>query len=145
MANVNGKEDVLKKLQGMVDARSKVGEFARGKNMYPGGSQARTGGGPDIGRPPTGVNAAALQAVQDRIAQTPNANASPRAQQAVDVARSRQMQDSQAQANAVTPGSIVNANPAGENRARLQNKMMQAAAQRRLTSGLGKKRGLQKR
>lgn len=52
---LNPQEDVLKRLQGIKDPRGLMGEMARGKNMYPGGDAARTGGGPDIGRPPEAV------------------------------------------------------------------------------------------
>lgn len=50
-------------MQGLQDSRSKVGELARGKNMYPGGNAAQSGpGGPDMGRPPNPVAAVPQQA-----------------------------------------------------------------------------------
>lgn len=61
-------EDVLKKLAGIKDSRSIVGEMARGKNMYPGGNAAQSGpGGPDMGRPPTAVPQAAADAVRQQV------------------------------------------------------------------------------
>jgi hypothetical protein len=61
-------ENVIKKLQGLKDSRSLVGEMARGKTMYPGGNAAQSGpGGPDMGRPPTAVPQAALEAVKQRM------------------------------------------------------------------------------
>ena len=70
---INPQEDVLKRLQGIKDPRGLMGEMARGTNMYPGGDAARTGGGPNIGRPPENpgepsrvVNPTALSAIQQR-------------------------------------------------------------------------------
>lgn len=132
MPDVVGGEGVLKRLQGIKDSRGPVGQFARGNNMYPGGAQARTGGGPDIGRPPeapsTAVPAAAMQAVTDRMqanlvppVPTVQPNALPQLEQ--------KLMGNQA--------SLVNANPKAENAAarfRL-NKSILNAAQRRLKRG----------
>jgi hypothetical protein len=55
-------EEVRKRMQGMLDSRSKVGELSRGKNMYLGGNAAQSGpGGPDMGRPPLSPQMAAAQ------------------------------------------------------------------------------------
>lgn len=48
------KDALQRRLTGMRDSRSKQGIMSRGANVYKGGApQARTGGGPNIGRPPT--------------------------------------------------------------------------------------------
>lgn len=38
-------------LQGQKDSKGIVGTLARGKNMYPGGNAAQSGGGPQMGAP----------------------------------------------------------------------------------------------
>lgn len=58
-------EEVAKRMQGLKDSRSKIGELARGKNMYPSGNNAHSGpGGPDMGRPPEIPKAASDAVIQ---------------------------------------------------------------------------------
>lgn len=49
-------EDMMKKLMGIKDSRGPVGMLARGKNMYPGGGPAQSGGGVQFGRPKGSTN-----------------------------------------------------------------------------------------
>jgi hypothetical protein len=103
-------EDVLKKLAGIKDSRSIVGEMARGKNMYPGGNAAQSGpGGPDMGRPPTAVPQAAMDAVRQQVGMPV------------------------AQPNA--PPAAVATNPAITKSQAKMNRAMQAAAQRSIQRG----------
>jgi hypothetical protein len=45
-------DSILKRVYGLVDARSRQGIYSRGKNVYRGGSaQAHKGGGKQFGRP----------------------------------------------------------------------------------------------
>jgi hypothetical protein len=118
MASVNPQEDVLKKLQGIKDSRGPVGQLARGNNMYPGGNAARTGGGPDIGRPPEAANAqGAIQETMQRMQQgnMPNANAAAPAQANAQ----------QRMAPPAMKGSLAT---------KLAKASFQAAAKRRMTS-----------
>ena len=128
---LGAEEDVLKRLAGIKDARGPVGQLARGNNMYPGGAQARTGGGPDIGRPPETTNRmvppAANQALQQHIANNPvppvptnQPNQLPQLQQKI-----QQSQD--------PSSSLMAAKPMAEKQAaKVSRAALQAAAQRRM-------------
>jgi hypothetical protein len=115
-------EDVMKRLQGIKDARGPVGQMARGNNVYNGASQAAQSGpgGPDMGRPPTAVPQAAMDAVRAKLGTPPPPPATTPMQ-----------------------GSMVAAAPGLERAAANQNKAMSgiakaalaAAAQRKLKRG----------
>jgi len=129
---VDPQEEVMKRLQGIKDARGKIGELARGKNMYPGGSQARTGGGPDIGRPPTAIPAEAAQAIRNLHA-AQQGTQMQQAQPAVNPQVQDLQRSLQDRARTSAPqGSVVNANPRAEAVATKLNRAMQIAAQRKL-------------
>jgi hypothetical protein len=115
----NPMEEVAKRMQGLKDSRSTVGELARGKNMYPGGNAAHSGpGGPDMGRPPspTAVPQAAMDAVRQHTGMPAPAPQAP-------------------------VGSLAAANPLAEKQAAAVNKRssdfakaaLQAAAKRKMT------------
>lgn len=113
---VNPQEDVLKRLQGIKDPRGLVGEMARGKNMYPGGDAARTGGGPGIGRPPEAVG-------------EPGRTVTPEMLAAVQAKTGTQPVPQQMQ----NPTGLMAAKPLQEKQAsKLAKASMQAAAQRKL-------------
>lgn len=74
---VDPMEEVAKRMQGLKDARGPVGQLARGNNVYNSTSQAAQSGpgGPDMGRPPTAVSPAAVQAVLQRTGVQPQQQA----------------------------------------------------------------------
>ncbi len=128
-------EDVMKRLQGMKDSRSTVGELARGKNMYPGGNAAQSGpGGPDMGRPPTAVPAAAAQAVMQRTGAQPGL---PPQAQAANQAMPQQMNPNlQALQNKVRPQIPPQAQAAKSRKlGDIAKQALQAAAQRKMQRG----------
>lgn len=150
-------EEILKRLQGLKDARSQIGELARGKNMYPGGGPAQSGpGGPDMGRPPEmkivddsglrpSVGPAAVQAVQNQVAANPVpsqvaapapgiAEAQQRIQQAMqnnsmqNVMQQRDMNAAKSSLQAANQRSMLSNRKASD----LAKSALQAAAKRRM-------------
>lgn len=62
-----GPDAVRRRLQGMVDPRSKVGILSRGANVYKGVTNvAQSGGGPQYGRPQGSGDVNPLQSAANR-------------------------------------------------------------------------------
>lgn len=107
-------------MQGLQDARSKMGQLSRGNNMYPGGAQATTGGGPGFGRPPESPQAAQEQALRQQMVGQQQMNPGP----SVNPMASMQGQQNQAAAMSKQKAKTM------------ASAALQAAAKRRLSRGM---------
>lgn len=130
----NPQEDVMKRLMGIKDARGQVGALARGKNMYPGGNAARTGGGPNIGRPAMGGNVPgkedAINAIRKKMMELQGA-AGQTPQSAPQQAQARaqdQMMKQRAVMQNQAGGNAPNANAAAPAQANAQARMQDQKA-----------------
>lgn len=125
MAEMNpAMEEAMKRMQGLQDARSKMGQLSRGNNMYPGGAQATTGGGPGFGRPPESPQAAQMQALKQQMLGQQQAAPGP----SVNPMASMQGQENQMQ---------TQAKQMSQQRAKtMASAALQAAAKRRMSRGM---------
>lgn len=140
--------EVVKRLQGIKDARGPVGVMARGNTIYNGTSNAAQSGpgGADMGRPPENVQqgmpqqaqvpAAAQQAVMAQVNQTPTPQ--------TPTTMTPQSRPVMGGSVNVSPGSVMAANPQAEKAAAQSNRKvgmlarsaMQAAAKRKISRGV---------
>lgn len=125
MAEMNpAMEEAMKRMQGLQDARSKMGQLSRGNNMYPAGAQATTGGGPGFGRPPENPMAQQEQALRQQMVAQQQMNPGP----SVNPMASMQGQQNQqmAQQKAMSKQKAKT----------MASAAIQAAAKRRLQRGM---------
>lgn len=129
MAEMNpAMEEAMKRMQGLQDARSKMGQLSRGNNMYPGGAQATTGGGPGFGRPPENPMAQQEQALKQQMIAKQQMNPGP----SVNPMASMQGQQNQAQVAMKQQQAQLSKQKAKS----MASAALQAAAKRRLSRGM---------
>lgn len=120
MAEMNpAMAEAMKRMQGLQDARSKMGQLARGNNMYPGGAQATTGGGPGFGRPPENPMAQAEQALRQQMIGQQQMNPGPSVNPMASMQGQAQQQQAMSKQKAKSMASAA----------------LQAAARRRMQRG----------